>query len=69
MSKWYSRGERRKYKAERQKQAQRVADRLLGKKKIIPENDGLVDALNYKFTTNLYVNNPRNNFHITGFTT
>ena len=69
MARNWPRDQQRKYKAERQKQAQHVADRLLGKKKFVPENDGLVDALNYKFTTNLYVNNPQNNFYIMGFTT
>ena len=68
MSRSWTRAKQRRYKEERLAQAARVADRLMGRKKNLPfENDDLVDALSYKFSTNLYVAKPIMSSIITGF--
>ena len=64
----YTRAQQRKYREERKRQAARVADRLMGRKKYIPlAHDDFMDALKYQFSTNMYVSNPRHNTIITGF--
>lgn len=68
MARKYTRLEQRRYREKRRAQAARVADRLMGRKKNLPfENDDLVDALNYKFSTTLYVAKPIMSSIITGF--
>jgi hypothetical protein len=63
----YTRLEQRRYREKRRAQAARVAERLMGRKKIPHEYGGDIDSLNYKFSTNLYVARPRMSSIITDF--
>ena len=66
----WTRAQQRRYREQRREQAARVADRLMGKKKNnpIPDNDDMMDALSYSFSTRFYVSQPRMSSIIYGIT-
>ena len=69
----WTRAQQRRYKEERQRQAARVADRLMGRKKYIFDypydgHDDMVNASMMAMSMNLYTPSPRRSSIIYGIT-
>jgi hypothetical protein len=72
MPRKYTRLEQRRYREKRRAQAARVAERLMGKKKVTwpLDNDDVVSPLLYQHNIwNMYGKNPRSNIYIGGIST
>ena len=72
MPRKYTRLEQRRYREERRAQAARVAERLMGRKKVTwpLDNDDVVSPLLYQPQSwNMYGKNQRSNIYIGGIST